>query len=54
MALDLCDEPFLVRCAGLEPALARDHRFHSHRGEARKSCRNRGKMAPTEWLTRCG
>ena len=37
VAPDLRDEPFLVRCAGLEPALARDHRSHSHRGEARNT-----------------
>src|SRR3954453_4120192 len=35
VAPDRRDEPFLVRCAGVEPALARDHPSHTHRGEAR-------------------
>ncbi len=32
VAHDRRDEPFLVRCAGVEPALAREHLFHDHRG----------------------
>jgi len=45
VAPDRRDEPFLVRCAGVEPALAREHPFHTHRGEARYPRLDRGKMA---------
>ena len=53
MAPDLRDEPFLVRCAGLEPALARDHRCHSHPGEARNPRLGSGKITPRPWLSHC-
>jgi hypothetical protein len=42
---DRRDEPFLVRCAGVEPALARDHPSHTHRGEASNPRLDRGKIA---------
>ena len=45
VASDRRDEPFLVRCAGVEPALAREHPFHTHRGEASNPRLDRGKIA---------
>ena len=54
MAPDRRDEPFLVRCAGVEPALARDHPSHTHRDEARNPRLAPGKFAPRPWLSQCG
>jgi hypothetical protein len=45
VAPDRRDEAFLVRGAGLEPALARDNPFHTHRGEARYPRLDRGTIA---------
>ena len=53
VAHDRRDEPFLVRCAGVEPALAREHPLHTHRGEARYPRLDRGKITPRPWLGRC-
>ena len=54
VAPDRRDEPFLVRCAGVEPALAREHPVHTHRGEARNPRLDRGKITPRPWLGHCG
>src|SRR5207344_815776 len=53
VAPDRRDEPFRVRCAGVEPALARDHSFHTHRGETRNPRLDRGKITPRLWLSHC-
>src|SRR4029078_13141982 len=49
----LRDEPLLVRCAGVETALARDHPSHTHRGDARNPRLDRGKITPRPWLGHC-
>ena len=52
MALDLCDELFLVRRAGFEPAVAMQNLVHDSRGEARNAPLEPGKIPARQWLVR--